>query len=99
RRSIMWVKSLFSGLCIAAMLSAAGVDGVKDTRIADAAQRGDLNLVRSLLAQKADVNGPEGDGMTALHWAAYLDNVPMAEVLLKAGASVQAVTRLGGLTP
>jgi len=95
----MFVKSLLSGVCLAAMLSAGSGDGVRDTRVSDAAQQGNLPLVQRLVAQKADVNGPEGDGMTALHWAAYLDHLEMARVLIAAGANVQAVTRLGGLTP
>ncbi len=40
------------------------------TPVADAAMRGDANAVKSLLEQGADVNAPQGDGMTALHWAA-----------------------------
>ena len=39
-------------------------------RVADAAMRGDVAAVRTLLQQGADVNAPQGDGMTALHWAA-----------------------------
>ena len=33
--------------------------------------RGDAAAVRALLAQKADVNAPQADGATALHWAVY----------------------------
>ena len=36
--------------------------GAADTRLADAAQRGDRAAVRALLQQHADVNAPEGDG-------------------------------------
>ena len=61
--------------------------------------RGDREVVRSLLKQAADVNGAQGDGMTALHWAATRDEVDVAEMLLYAGANVRAATRLGGLTP
>ena len=38
--------------------------------VADAAQSRDAAAVKKLIAQGADVNIPEGDGMTALHWAA-----------------------------
>ena len=60
---------------------------------------GDQDTVRSLLSQKADVNAPQGDGTTALHWAAYRDDLEMAKLLLAAGANVQAATREGGITP
>jgi ankyrin repeat protein len=52
-----------------------------------------------LLAAKADVNEPEGDGTTALHWAGSNDDGEAAELLIRAGASVDAVTRNGALTP
>ncbi len=70
-----------------------------DTRIADAAQQSDLAAVRNLLKQKADVNGAQGDGLTALHWAAQKDDVEMAKALLAAGAKLDATTRLGAATP
>src|SRR5581483_7004700 len=81
-------------LCLAWAASAAG-----DTRVADAASRGDREAVRALARQKADVKGAQGDGMTALHWAAFHDDVEMAKLLLAAGADVKAATREGALTP
>src|SRR4249919_1784700 len=39
--------------------------------VADAAMRGDGAAVRALIGQKADVNAPQNDGATALHWAVY----------------------------
>jgi len=70
-----------------------------DTRVADAAMQGNREAVRGLLKQAADVNAAQGDGMTALHWAASKDDVEMAQMLLYAGANVRAATRLGGITP
>lgn len=66
--------------------------------VADAAMRGDLNEVRTLLRSGADVNAAQGDGMTALHWAAELDDADMAVTLLSAGANPKALTRLGDYT-
>ena len=70
-----------------------------DAPVADAAMRGDVDAVRALIDQGADVNGAQGDGMTALHWAAENGSAATAELLLNAGANLSAVTRLGGYTP
>jgi ankyrin repeat protein len=67
--------------------------------IADAAMRGDLATVRLLIGRGADVNAAQGDGMTALHWAAERADSAMAAVLLRARANERAVTRVGGYTP
>jgi ankyrin repeat protein len=67
--------------------------------LADAAMQGDIRTVRELLKQKVDVNVSQGDGMTALHWAAFRDNLEMARLLVQAGASVKTATRIGGITP
>lgn len=67
--------------------------------VADAAMRGDVEYVRQLLRAGEDVNAAQGDGMTALHWAAESGNAELAAMLLYAGANVGAVTRLGDYTP
>jgi len=84
---------------IAGFLVSATLIWAADTRLADAAQQGDSEGVRTLLKQKVDVNAPQGDGSTALHWAAHNDDVAMAKMLLAAGASVKATTRIGTATP
>ena len=67
--------------------------------VVDAAERGDGVLVRDLLRNGADVNDAQGDGMTALHWAAEHGHQELTEVLIYAGASVGAGTRIGGYAP
>ena len=67
--------------------------------VADAAMRGDAAAVRALIAEGADVNAPQGDGMTALHWAARNRDAGLARDLLEAGAEVGAGTRIGHYTP
>jgi ankyrin repeat protein len=68
------------------------------TDVADAAMRGDRAAVRAALARKADVNAPQVDGTTALHWAVEQDDAEMTDVLIRAGARVTARTR-EGVTP
>jgi len=70
-----------------------------DNRLADAAMQGDKAALQSLLKQKVDVNAAQGDGMTALHWAAFRDDTEMVQLLIQAGADVKATTRIGAMTP
>ncbi|MBM4183783.1 MAG: hypothetical protein FJ207_06090 [Gemmatimonadetes bacterium] len=65
----------------------------------DAAASGDVAAVRSVLAQGADVNGAEGDGLTALHVAAERGHAPIVGLLIERGAAVEAKTRIGSYTP
>ena len=67
--------------------------------VADAAMEGDRPAVRTLLQQGRDVNAAQGDGMTALHWAAMKNDAELAQMLVYAGANVRATTRLGANTP
>jgi ankyrin repeat protein len=71
---------------------------VADSRLPDAAEKSDRAAVRALLRQHADVNATQADGMTAMHWAAYLDDLETAKLLVEANANVQATNRYG-VTP
>lgn len=82
-------------LAAAVQLGAAAAD----MRLPDAAMHNDIVAVRRLLQQGVDVNGAHGDGRTALHWAAERGYAEIAEVLLAAGASPAATTRIGSHTP
>ena len=81
-------------LCASALMVAA-----TDTRMADAAMKNDTETVRSLIKQAVDVNAAQGDGMTALHYAALNGNLEMARMLISAGANLKAATRLGSYSP
>jgi ankyrin repeat protein len=70
-----------------------------DIRLVDQAMEGNLEGVRSLLGEQVDVNSAQGDGMTALHWAAYRDDLPLAEILIEAKANPEPETRVGAITP
>ena len=56
--------------------------------LVDAAGRGDVEAVRSLLDDGADVDERRGDGRTAVTAAALGDHVEVARVLIAAGADV-----------
>ena len=71
----------------------------EESRVADATMQGDRTAVRALLKQGADVNAAQGDGMTALHWAARQGDAELAQMLIYAGANLKATTRLGAYTP
>ncbi|MGE0863065.1 MAG: ankyrin repeat domain-containing protein [Vicinamibacterales bacterium] len=86
-------------LVIALMLTAALGAQQQASPVADAAMRGDKAAVRDLLKQGADVNGAQGDGMSALHWAAERGDAELADMLIYAGANIAAVTRIGQYTP
>jgi ankyrin repeat protein len=59
-------------------------------------ERRDQAAIRRLLQQTGvDVNAPQVDGTTALHWAAYNDDAETVALLLKAKANVKAVNRYG----
>ena len=90
-------RSVVIGL--AAFAFGALLSAAPSAPVADAAQAGDRDAVKALLKQAADVNAAQGDGMTALHWAAMKNDADMAQVLLYAGANAKAMTRIGNYTP
>src|SRR5216117_2568375 len=96
-------KTLISSLSIAVIAALCAmpllVAAEDNARVADAAMKRDSAAVRLLLKQAEDVNAAQGDGMTALHWAASNGDAELAQMLLYAGANVAATTRLGTYTP
>lgn len=84
---------LLAFACVAAW---AGTNG--GPQLADAIKDGDRAGALALLRQKMDVNVPEADGTTALHWAVRQDDRELVERLIKAGANVKAANRYG-VTP
>ncbi|MCC7123990.1 MAG: ankyrin repeat domain-containing protein [Acidobacteria bacterium] len=88
-------------LCAALLATcvAAGLHASDDVTVAEAARSGDVEAVRALLKKGEDVNEAQGDGMTALHWAAQAGRADLVQMLLAAGANAKATTRLGGYMP
>src|SRR2546421_9467880 len=87
-------------LAVTALVVGAGTVGraASKSDVADAVMKGDKAAVRALLQQRADVNAPQADGATALHWAVYRGDVDTANVLIRAGADIKAANR-DGVTP
>ena len=76
--------------------SAGQAVGAGDLRLIEAAKRADAAAVRTLLGQQGvDVNATQGDGATALHWAAHRDDAVTAALLIEAGADLNATNDLG----
>jgi uncharacterized protein len=71
-------------------LSAAG-----DLRLIEAVKTGNLESVRALLKARVDVNTPQADGATPLHWAAHRDDLITADILIRAGARANTANDLG----
>jgi ankyrin repeat protein len=69
-----------------------------DGRLVDAVKNRDPAEVRALIEQRIDVNAPEADGATPLHWAAHRDELEIATLLIRAGAQLDAANELG-VTP
>jgi uncharacterized protein len=91
--------SRFGAWGLAFVLLANGpVYGAADSPLSDAAERSDRARVHALIEQRVDVNQAQSDGMTALHWAAYLDDLETAKLLVNAKADVNAANRYG-VTP
>ena len=51
--------------------------------------------LRALIEKHVDVNAPQPDGTTALHWAVDRDQPDMVQLLIRAGANVKATNRYG----
>ncbi len=84
---------------IAALGLTGGVGAQSNAVVAEAAMQRNGAAVRALLKEGADVNGAQGDGMTALHWAAANGDTETARMLIAAGANLRAMTRINGYTP
>src|ERR1044071_2591953 len=74
-------------IVLTAMLAAAG--------LVDAVKAGDRAAALAMIQQKVNVNTPEPDGTTALHWAVQKDDLDLVERLIKAGADVKAKNDYG----
>ena len=77
------------------ILSLGSAAGGRLPPLVEAARKADSHVLLTVLNQGVNVNEPDADGTTALHWASYLDDVESANLLISAGARVNATNDLG----
>ena len=80
-------------LAVALTTVAPGAAALADLPLVEAVRAGDDDRVRALIGDNVDVNAADGDGATALHWAALNDDVTIGRLLVAAGAHVDTATR------
>ena len=81
------------GVALLLLVSSTGVMGnaPPDLRLVEAVKTRNPELASRLVKQQVDVNTPEGDGATALHW----DDLETADLLVRSGANVNATNDYG----
>ena len=92
------IRRLIISLLFITVFVAAFLHATSDPALVVAARDGDFDTVRSLIAKHVNVNETAHDGSTALLWAVYQSNVPMAHALLAAGANFTTANHYG-MTP
>src|SRR5689334_1970675 len=89
------MRTLALALALTLLVALPATARAADTRLAEAAMHEDATLVRTLLAERVDVNAPGPDGTPALHWLVRADDVETAGLLIRSGANVKAENRYG----
>jgi ankyrin repeat protein len=90
-------RNYLARLLVLPLVAVVGVNtagAVEPPAVVEAVKTGDSGAIRRAIA-RADVNLPEADGTTALHWAVKRGDLEAVDLLLKAGARVDATTRYG----
>jgi uncharacterized protein len=91
--------AVIGAYCVAVLLSPISLYGAESTSpLADAVEKMDRPKIRALLKERVDLDSPQVDGMTALHWATYHDDLEVADLLVRSGANVKVANRYG-VTP
>src|SRR5688572_6340094 len=88
---VIMVKALCATGAALMVLTAVGT-AAADTNLllVEAARTRNLQKVRALLAEQVDVNARGSDGGTALLWTVHWDDLDTADLLIRAGADVNA---------
>ena len=86
---------LFAAGMLCSVWTVASAAGNADRQLVDAAKDRDWATVGTLLDRGVDVDTPQGDGATALHWAAHWNDLGTLDRLIEAGANVDVANDLG----
>lgn len=78
---------------IAILMLGAPLPLAAASALTDAVKRGDVEAVRALLRDGADVNAPDPDSSAPLHWAVNTEHLEITDLLLTAGADPGMSTR------
>jgi ankyrin repeat protein len=87
------ILRLVGSLTLASLTTLGLRAAVPSVSLVEAIKAGDGAGVRALLAKRIDVNVPDADGATALHWAVEHDSLELTEALLHAGAAATRANR------
>jgi ankyrin len=90
--------SLAITLSAVLLVGATSLTADTDLRLVEAVKRQDRTAIQALLKQGVDINAPQGDGATALHWSVYVDDLVTTDLLIRARANVNSANDLG-VTP
>ncbi|GHM58178.1 MAG: hypothetical protein sL5_06130 [Candidatus Mesenet longicola] len=69
-----------------------------DEELLTAAESGDLNKIKSLITQGANLNTKDGNGSTPLHYASWNGNLSIVKHLIEKGANLK-IKNLNNRTP
>lgn len=80
---------------VVVIVCTVGLTAAGDLRLIEAVRAKNVERVRALITQHVDVNAPQGDGATALHWAVHLDDLRMVDTLIRSGARADVADDTG----
>ncbi len=101
--NVLWLAFLLLFAVSLFVTSSVNSDDARPNQTRDAVRKGNLDLVRSLIAEKPELaNTPDSDldsHYPPLHWAVIDGQVEIARLLLEKGAKVNAREERNGMTP